>query len=434
MAYASDGAGYEGVGFLGYPYLAELAQRPEYYRPSETVARHMLRKGFKIQAAGDEDKTERVKQLKTALKNLRVQEVLHRMVTLDGEFGRGQVYLDTGFSDDPDELRQPMPLTPEKVALGSLKRLVVIEPIWTYPNRYNASDPLHPNYYKPETWLVMGKEIHGTRLLTMVARPVPDMLKPAYQFGGLSLTQMLKPYVDNWLRTRQAVSDLVNNFSTVVFSTDMNAVLSGATSEGLVNRLGVFSAARTNQGLFLVNKDTETLENVAVPLGGLDHLQAQSQEHMCSVTGIPLVVAFGITPSGLNATSEGELQCFDDWIQALCQSYVDPILDRLIKVTMLSLWGEIDEDITHQWPPLRNPTPKELSELRKVDVEVDCSLIDHGVILPDEARKRIASDEDSPYAALDLARELPAESEGQDHQHELDDEGEPPSPVDEIKP
>ncbi|MGF6605041.1 hypothetical protein P3T23_009802, partial [Paraburkholderia sp. GAS448] len=47
------------------------------------------------------------------------------------------------------------------------------------------------------------------------------MLKPAYAFGCLSLSQIAKPYVDNWLRTRQSVSDLLHSFSTMVLKTNL---------------------------------------------------------------------------------------------------------------------------------------------------------------------------------------------------------------------
>ena len=43
----------------------------------------------------------------------------------------------------------------------------------------------------------MANEVHASRLMTTIPFPVSDLLKPAYSFGGLSLIQMGKPYVDN---------------------------------------------------------------------------------------------------------------------------------------------------------------------------------------------------------------------------------------------
>jgi len=53
-----------------------------------------------------------------------------------------------------------------------------------------ATTPSEADWYRPSEWFVMGKQIHATRLLTFVGREVPDILKPAYSFGGLSMTQI----------------------------------------------------------------------------------------------------------------------------------------------------------------------------------------------------------------------------------------------------
>jgi Anti-CBASS protein Acb1-like len=74
---------------------------------------------------------------------------------------------------------------------------------------YNSNDPLKDDWYRPNTWYIQSKAIHSSRLITLIGREVPDLLKPTYSFGGLSLSQMAKPYVDNWLKTRQRRDNLV---------------------------------------------------------------------------------------------------------------------------------------------------------------------------------------------------------------------------------
>jgi hypothetical protein len=63
----------------------------------------------------------------------------------------------------------------------------------------------NPDFYRPTVWFVMAKKVHASRFLQFCSFPVPDILKPAYLFGGVSLLQMIKPYVDNWLESRQDV-------------------------------------------------------------------------------------------------------------------------------------------------------------------------------------------------------------------------------------
>lgn len=300
-ANAFHGLWAEGIGFMGYPYLAELTQRPEYRRPSEILAEEMTRKWLKLKATGDEDKSEKISVLNNALRRYNVRQIVRDALELDGYFGRAQIHVNVGTDDDDQELLTPLLLRPEKVARGSLKGFRVVDPTWTATNDYNAIDPLRPDFYKPQTWFVMGRLIHASRLLTIVSRPVPDLLKPAYNFGGLALSQMLKPYVDNWLRTRQSVSDLIQSFTVFVLETNMQAFLQGGDSPTMAMRAEFFTNVRRNLGLMMTDKDTEAFQNVSAPLGGLDHLQAQAQEHMASVSGVPLVKLTGITPSGLNA-------------------------------------------------------------------------------------------------------------------------------------
>ena len=397
----------EGMFWLGFPYLAELAQRTEYRRISETIAKDMTRRWFRLQATGEDDKTDKIAQLEECIKHHKLQEKFTLLALLDGFFGRGHLYIDTGDTGDVDLLKLPLPTDPRMITKGSLKGLRVVEPMWCYPHMFNANDPLRENFYLPPSWWVMGKEIHRTRLLPFIGREMPDMLKPAYSFAGLSLSQMAKPYVDNWLRTRQSVSDLIHSFSTPVMMTNMGAVLNSGATAQLKMRAALFNYMRDNNNLMVLNKDTEDFKNVSAPLGALDHLQAQSQEHMASAVGIPLVVLLGISPSGLNATSEGELQVWAQFIHAAQGSFFDAHLTTVLNVMQLHLFGEIDPSITHAWEPLRELSEEEELAAEKTQSDIDAAYVNMGVLSPDEIRQRLSGEADSPYQGLDLDTPAP---------------------------
>jgi phage-related protein (TIGR01555 family) len=390
----------EGLYFPGYPYLAQLTQRPEYRRGSEIIAKEMTRKWIKLTAKGDADKSETLAKIDAELKRLKAQDTFRRVVEHDGFFGRGQIFLDTGARDEL--LTTPLIIDKATIKIGGLKRLGVVEPLWTYPAQYDATDPLSQDYYKPRAWYVMGKQVHASRLLTFVGREVPDILKPAYMFGGLSLSQLGKPYVDNWIRTRQSVSDLIHSFSTMVLSTNMGAALTAMPGTGIMDRAALFTNMADNSGLMVVDKETELFANVAAPLGTLDKLLAQSQEQMSSVWGIPLIVFFGITPSGLNTSSEGELAVWNSWIEAQQEDLLDDNLTILIRAVQLSLFGSIDEDIGHAWEPLGKTNELEAATIRKSDADTAIAYIGAGVLAPIEERTRLAAEEDSIYPGLDV--------------------------------
>ena len=436
-----NGLSGEGLLFLGYTYLSELAQRPEYRIAAETIADDATRKWIDFDVTGDEKKqredrekdpagyddrmadpderkkrvdqagkTDKVKALQDDQLRLEVKDRYYEQVRNGGFFGRTHLFHDIRTNPesneiDPEELKSPIGNSRDetsrtKVPIGSFKGLRTIEPVWTYPLMYNAINPLREDWYNPQVWFVQGQEIHGTRLQTFIPHPVPDMLKPAYAFGGLSLSQMMKPYVDRWLTTVTSVNQLIHSFSVMVLQTDLSTLMQPNNVANLMARVAMFNMLRDNQGTFVVNKNTEDFKNVSASLAGLHELQSQSQEHMASINRIPLVKWTGIQPAGLNASSEGEIEVYDDTISAYQGRVLDSNLRRTINFQQLSLWGEIDPEITHKWEVLRPMSQAEKGQKEKDDADRDDKYVAMGAISPEEVRARIIDDKDLPYTGL----------------------------------
>lgn len=406
--YGSDSFISEGLTFLGYAYLSELAQRPEYRMMSETIASEMTRKWIQFTSGEDDDdeKAERINELEAEFKRLNVRDLFCRATEQDGFFGRGHIYIDTGDTEDADELTKSIgdgwdEISKAKIKKQPIKALRNVEAIWCYPSGYNTTNPLLDNWYRPDKWYVQGNEVHSSRFLTFIGREVPDILKPTYSFGGLSLSQMAKPYVDNWLQTRQSVNDIISAFSVFVLKSNLAETLQ-ADGEQLFRRATLFNAVRDNRGLMMIDKETEEFDNVSAPLSGLDALQSQAQEHMASVSHIPIVKLLGIQPAGLNASSEDQMRVFYDYINSYQEHLYRDQLRRLLGIIMLSLWGEVDDTIDFEFIPLWSLDEKGQAEVRKIKAETDQVYVDTGAIAPEEVRTRIANDPGSDYAAIDV--------------------------------
>ncbi len=391
-----------GTGFIGYPRLAELAQISEYRSVSETTANEMTRQWIEIKSVGEEDNSDLIKQIEECYERLNVRDVFRKAIETDGLFGRGQILVQ--IKDHDGKLANPLLLTEKTIAKGSLKALVNIEPMWTTPAPYNAIDPTLPDFYKPKAWYVMAQEIHASRLFTLISRPVPDMLKPAYNFGGVSMTQLMMPYVERWLRTVDSVSDLLHSFSLSGIKTDMSAILSGSDDgdTNIMLRAELYNRLRDNRGLMLLSKDEEEFFQFNTPLSGLDALLAQSQEQMAAPSHTPLVKLLGITPSGLNASTEGEIAVYYDHIRAMQENLLRDPLDKLLKLVQLHLFGKVNDNITFDFVPLQQMSGTELSTIRKSDTDRDVAYIQAGVVSAEEVRGRLASEPDSGYNGIDV--------------------------------
>src|SRR5262249_1839024 len=152
--------------------------------------------------------------------------------------------------------------------------------------------------------------------------------------------------------------------------TDLQTSLQG-DGDQLFKRMELFTKARDNQGTLILQQGAdgqgEEFFQVAVPLGTLDQLQAQAQEHMAAVWRIPLVKLLGISPHGLNATAEPEIRVFYDHIHAFQESFFRIPLTTIFNFAQLSTLGAIDDDLTFSFEPLWSLDEKSEAETRKVE-------------------------------------------------------------------
>ncbi len=412
---STNGAMFCGLGFPGYPYLSNLAQRSEYRAPTETIASELTRQWIKLTGADEE----KLKELDEAMEQFAVRDSFRQMAIQDGFFGRGQLYISIKGQDSDQRRKQPLTVDAQNkgntIPKGSLQGFKPVEPIWTTPYAYNSNDPTAADFYKPESWYIMGRQTHASRLLTFIGRPMPDVLKPSYNFSGMSLSQLVEPYVGRWLKTVDSVNRLISNFSTLALATNMMSTLEdGDGGSSLFKRAQMFNQLRDNRGLLLLDKDSEDLVQTNTPLSGLSELQAQAQEHMAAPTHIPLVKLTGITPNGLNASSDGEIKVFYDFIAAEQENLFTSHLKTVFRIIQCHLWGSVDPDIGFEWVPLDSPTDKDEADMRKTDGDRDTAYVTAGVVSPDEVRERLRTDPNSGYTFITGdAPEPPALVEGE---------------------
>lgn len=398
MGWLNENVGFCGMGFPGFTYLSELSQRSEYRAPAETIAGETTRTWITLTGAEDE----KLIELNKALEQFEVRSLMHQVSLMDGFFGRGQVYIRIKGQNNDLKRQLPLIIDPKTIAVGSLEKLKLVEPVWTTPFMYNTNDPTRDDFYVPESWYVLGKKTSATRLLTFISHPLPEIVKPAYNFSGMSLSQLIEPYVKRWLKTVDSVNRLISNYSVACIKTNMMAILEGGATDDLSKRAQLFNMMKDSRGVMMLDKDSEDFFQVNTPLSGLSDLQAQAQEHMAAPTHIPLVKLTGITPSGLNASSEGELKVWYDYCGSYRVYFYNPHLVTILRILQCHLWGEIDENITFHWEPLDAPTESELSKMRFEDAQADAIYLTdtNPVVSPNEVRAKLHNSPTSGYNQL----------------------------------
>lgn len=389
--------------FVGYPKLAWMAQSSDYRSVPETTANEMTREWGKVKIKGDSDQdySDKISAIEQRIKVLGIRDLMRHHIENEMVFGRSQLFIDIKGHENKTDL--PLLVNGTSLGRGCLKGFRLIEPIWSTPSMYNATDPTQSDFFVPSKWFVLGKEIHADRLMTLIMRPVPDMLKPAYNFSGVSMLQLMQPYVERWQRTADSVSDLVHSFSITGLKTNMQNILEGGEDgmAQMVMRSQMFSLLRNNQNLMLLDKEMEEFFQFNTPLSTLDNLLQKAQEQMAGPSHTPLVKLLGITPSGLNANSEGEIRVYNDYIASLQEAHLRPQIETILNLVQLDLFGEIDDQIVFEFNPLEQMNDSEKATIAKSKADADIVYVQAGVLAPEEIRERLAKDESGDYSGID---------------------------------
>lgn len=387
--------------FLGYPMLSNIAQDPLIRSGIETIADDMTRKFIELTSKGEIDLSEKIASIEGDLQDFKVKSVFNKALSTTGYQGGCLVYIDVGELDD-EEKKTPLYLDSATFKKGSFRGLKIIEPINLYPGRYDTLDPTSEDYFNPETWYVLGKEYHRSRFLYFAQNEVPLILKPLYNFFGISLAQQVLEYVQNFTENRRSAQRLLNKFSLTIWKTDMSQFLSGGDCNSLTQRVKYFNAQRSNDGTALLDKETEEMEQINTPLSGVTDIVSMSLDLAPVILGISKDKYFGDLPKGLNASSEGTNRIYYDKIQSLNEKICSDNVEKVIKILQLNRYGEIDDNISFQFAPLWEMDERERAEINKVKADTAAVYLDRGALSAEEVRGALADNPDSGFSNIDV--------------------------------
>lgn len=401
----------DGLTFRGYPWLAEMGNRAELRNPCDVIADECGREWIEIRAKGDTDGTleKKIDLLTEDMERFNVRRVVRTMIWQALIYGMSHVYIDDKSVDiDTDEgTNLPLRFAKDGFKKGQLGGFKNVDPCWVTPTVYNATNPLKKDWYISETWWCLSKEVHRTRLKQCVPYPVSDLLKPSFNFGGLSLTQQISDYVDNFLRMRNSIAQITANSSMLCLGTKMLNKINTLEATWIGKRAALAKRFSEGQGQIVYDKEAETANYIAAPLTGYTDIYAKFQEAIASIPGIPFVKLFGQTPSGLNASSEGEIKVWYDKIKSIQEAHIRPILQWMLNAIQINRFGEIDHAITFDFSSLWQTDDEKEANIALRKAQTDQINLQEGKITADEARERESNDEDSLYRSVDLSGDAP---------------------------
>ena len=387
---------YSQQGFLGWQTCALLAQHWLIDKACDMPAKDAVRHGWELSiSGGDKLDDATIDKIRKLDKRYRIKAQCRDYIRKANIFGvRVALFI-------VDGVNQELPMNLDGVRPGAYKGIKGIDPYWITPilDTTAVANPAAMDFYVPTWWQVGNRRIHKSWLGVM--RPfgdVPDVLKPTYYYGGLSVPQKMFERVYAAERTANETPMLAMSKRLTAMKIDTSQGV--ATPADLTAKMTAWAQMMNNFGVKTYGPDEEIVQ-FDTSLASLDETVMTQYQLVAGAAGVPVTKLIGTTPKGFNATGEYDESSYHENLESLQENDLTPFLDKHYALLLrshpeLGITGNIEI----AWKPCDAMTAEELANVNKAKAETDTMLINAGILSPDEARQRLKNDPDSGHAAI----------------------------------
>jgi phage-related protein (TIGR01555 family) len=304
-----------------------------------------------------------IEALEEAERRLGVRAKVRRAMQLGRLYGGAALLIGDG-APDPAK-----PFDPESVLQGGLKYLHVF-PRWRLGTSEIEWDPESPYFGTPAAYQIpVGKDrqqitIHPSRVIQFIGQPTPDPFSDGQMGWGDSILQSVGDAVRQAGLATQTIASLLTEAKTDSIGIP-NLFSRLTTSEGTEEvRRRYALAAEMKSAYNTVLRDAEEVwETRQIGFEKLPEIIQQYMQIASGAADIPATRMLGQSPSGLNATGDGDIRNYYDMIASMQANELRPNLSRLDEALIRDALGDRPDEVHYDWNPLWG-----LSETERADI------------------------------------------------------------------
>jgi len=313
-----------------------------------------------------------------------------------------------------DELNYDAIDTVEELQVYPLPSIKPTEIVYTAFDTDDVKKVGQPMFYDITAPGVQAFRVHETRLLLMSGEPLPDRFVHMQSMNWIGRS-IITGCIEDISRYDQALQwsiRLLERKQQGIYSMEGLGELFAQEADDLVSkRINLVDLVRGNLNSVVVDKnDAYTIENL-----GLDGVQSLLQEYQVAISAaanIPVVILFGKSTTGLNATGAGDLESYYGMVGHIQQVIAKPVLEKLTAILYVqrTYTGQLPDTWHIEFNPLWQASDQEQAtannlnqQANNTEVTMLMTLMNGGIISPEEVRKIVVN----KYSEYDFSDEIP---------------------------
>lgn len=395
-------AWYCGQGFIGYQTAAIISQNWLVDKACSMPAKDASRNGYEISVNdGTEVDAEVLDYIREQDKKFEISRNCVEFIRLGRVFGV-RVALFLVDSKDPDYYAKPF--NPDGVRPGSYKGISQIDPYWITPELGGdaAANPSAPDFYEPTWWRINGNRVHRTHLVIFRNGDLPDILKPAYLYGGIPVPQKISERVYAAERTANEAPMLAMTKRLTVLKCDITQAV--ANEEAFNARMNLWTQLMNNYGVKIIGEADE-VQQYDTSLADLDAAIMTQYALVAAAAEVPSTKLLGTQPKGFNSTGEYEEASYHEMLSSLQQHDLSPLVNRhhllLIRSHVAPKFKMQPFNTEIVWNELDEQTAAEQAETELKKAQAAEAYVNMGAVDGFDVRSRLIADKHSGFNGIE---------------------------------
>jgi len=363
-------------------------------RVIDTIPEDMLKNWFDLQS---QLSPEQISQFDTLVRKSHLKKHLLEGLRWGRLFGgaAGIIVIE----GQEDMLDQPLDL--DTILPDQYKGLIIADR-WSgvYPDSGLVQDLGDPDFGTPEyytfsmseTDMAFGVRVHHSRVIRFMGRDLPYIERTAENYWGMSELEHVYTELNKRNTTSENIAQLIFQANIRTYKmADLGQMLA-ATQPEIQKRLYQVMTMQnfllSNMGMNVMDKE-DSLETHQYTFAGLNDIYESFMLDIAGAAEIPVTRLFGRSPAGLNSTGESDLTNYYDKIKQSQESVLRPVLEKLLPILCISVWGMVPDDLDFDFNPVRDTSEEERANLIQQGSAAIVSVFQSGLISQKTALKEL---------------------------------------------
>lgn len=244
-----------------------------------------------------------------------------------------------------------------------------------------AKEPEFFNYY--------GHKVHKSRVIPMVGKMAPSLIRPKLRGWGVSVLETVIRSYNQYLKSVNLSFEVLDEFKVDVFKIDglNNALMSPGGSDKVMRRIQMANLQKNYQDSIAMDaKDDYSSKQLT--FSGLAEVMREIRMQIAADLRMPLTKLFGISASGFNS-GEDDIENYNAMIESEIRSKVKYDLIRVLEVCCQIKFGHIPDDLKVEFKPLRILTAEQEETVKNQKLQRILSCQQAGFMTAKEAKQAI---------------------------------------------